>query len=203
MSIPEILSFVLASTVLAFTPGPDIIFVIVTSLGQGFKTAFKFILGLSTGIILHTTLIVVGVSTLISQSTYGLTVLKVFSVSYLIWLAYLTFIHRKEQIHLKSEKLQSNYYVRGFIMNVTNPKVLLFFLAFFPQFANLQVPGYQSRLIVLGLIFIAVTIAVFSFIAWLSANSSRKYIENPKFSVAINYLAIVVFIGVAVLLIFN
>ena len=160
-------------------------------------------MGLASGIILHTTLIVVGVSTLISQSTYGLLILKVFSVSYLLWLAYLTFVHRKEQIHLQPEKPLSNYYVRGFIMNVTNPKVLLFFLAFFPQFANLQLPGYQSRLIVLGLIFIAVTIAVFSFIAWLSANSSRKYVENPNFSLAINYLAIVVFIAVAALLILN
>lgn len=203
MSLPEILSFILASTVLAFTPGPDIIYVIVTSLSQGFKTAFKFILGLATGIILHTTLIVVGVSTLISQSAYGLTVLKFFSVSYLLWLAYLTFIHRKEQIHLKSEKPKSNYYVRGFIMNVTNPKVLLFFLAFFPQFANIQQSGYQVRLVLLGLIFIIVTILIFSFIAWLSANSSRKVIENQKFSLAINYLAIVVFIGVAIFLLIN
>jgi len=203
LTVSEILSFVIASTVLAFTPGPDVLFVIVTSLGQGFKTSFKFILGLTTGIILHTTLIVVGVSTLISQSIYGLIVLKSFAILYLLWLAYLTFIHRKEQIHLKSQKTNRNYFIRGFIMNTTNPKVLLFFLAFFPQFANLDQDGYEFRLVTLGLIFMLVTLLCFSSIAWLSAKSSKKFIENQKFSLYINYLAIFVFVGVAILLIYN
>lgn len=203
MSISEILSFVIASTILAFTPGPDIIFVIVTSLGQGFKTSFKFILGLTTGIILHTTLIVVGVSTLISHSLYGFIVLKSFAILYLLWLAFLTFIHRNEHIHLKSQKTKSNYFIRGFIMNVSNPKILLFFLAFFPQFAFLDQEGYQFRLVLLGLIFMLVTLMAFSLVAWLSAKSSKKFIENQKFSLYINYLAILVFVSVAILLIIN
>lgn len=203
MSLTDVLSFIFASIILAFTPGPDIIFVIVTSLGQGFKTAFKFILGLTTGIILHTTLIVVGISTLISQSSYGLIVLKYFAVLYLLWLAYLTFIHRKESIHLNNQYPKSNYFIRGFVMNVTNPKVLLFFLAFFPQFANLDQEGYQVRLIILGCLFMFVSLVVFSFIAWVSVKSSKKFIENQKFSLYINYLAIFVFVTVAILFFFN
>ena len=200
MNFAEILSFILASTILAFTPGPDNIFVIVTSLSQGFKTCLKFILGLCTGIILHTLFIAIGISSLVSQSEYGLQILKVFAIIYLLYLAYKTFLHRKDAIHLNPQNSVDNYYLRGFIMNLSNPKVLLFFLAFFPQFANLDQEGYQYRLIILGLLFIMVTLVVFSFIAWISAKGSQKLLKNPKYSLVINWLAIAVFIGVSLLL---
>lgn len=203
MTLAEIFSFILASTILAFTPGPDNIFVIVTSLANGFKTAFIFILGLCTGIIVHTTLIVVGISTLVSQSTYGLMTLKYFAVAYLLYLAYKTFIHRTDLIHLEANKTKQNYFLRGFIMNISNPKVLLFFLAFFPQFANLSQEGYPYRLVLLGCLFIATTLVVFSSIAWLAAKGGEKFIENQKYSLYINWLAIFVFITVSVLLLFN
>ena len=203
MSLTEILSFILASTILAFTPGPDNIFVIVTSLGNGFKTAFKFILGLCLGIILHTVLIVIGISTVVSQSEYGLTALKYFAIAYLLYLAYKTFIHRREHIQLNPQIKVDNYFLRGFVMNVSNPKVLMFFLAFFPQFANMSQTGFQLRLVVLGLLFIAVTLVVFSSIAWLAAKGSKKFIENHIYSLVINWLAIIVFVGVSFLLLLN
>jgi threonine/homoserine/homoserine lactone efflux protein len=203
LSLTEVASFILASIILAFTPGPDNIFVLVTSLSNGFKTAFKFILGLCTGIILHTGLIVIGVSTLVSQSQYGLTVLKCFAIAYLLYLAFKTFIHRNDHIHLNQEQKIDNYFLRGFVMNVTNPKVLMFFLAFFPQFANMNQIGYQYRLLLLGVLFIAVTLVVFSSIAWIGAKGSKKIIENPKYSLFINYLAIFVFVGVSLLLLYN
>jgi len=201
LTLSEIIAFIIASVVLAFTPGPDNIFVLVTSLGQGFKDSVKFILGLCTGIILHTFLIVIGISTLVSQSQYGLLVLKIFAVVYLLYLSYLTYIHRHDGIDLKQNKSVANYYLRGFVMNITNPKVLMFFLAFFPQFANLNQAGYQGRLILLGVIFIAVTLVVFSFIAWLASQGAQKLLSKPRYSLIINWLAILVFVAVSVLLI--
>jgi threonine/homoserine/homoserine lactone efflux protein len=203
LSPTEIFSFIVASIILAFTPGPDNIFIIVTSLSNGFKTAFNFILGLCTGIIIHTALIVVGISTIVSQSEYGLIVLKYFAIVYLLYLAFKTFVHRNDPIQLNQQSKVDNYFLRGFIMNISNPKVLMFFLAFFPQFANMNQPGYQIRLVILGLLFIAVTLVVFSSIAWVSAKGSKKIIENPKYSLFINYLAIFVFVGVSLLLLFK
>ncbi|HFC30773.1 MAG TPA: LysE family translocator [Oceanospirillales bacterium] len=200
LSVSEVFSFILASGILAFTPGPDIIFVIVTSLSQDFKTALKFILGLATGIMLHTFLVVVGISTLISQSQYGLIILKYFAVIYLLYLAYLTFIHRHDSLNLQEKTNSHNYYLRGFIMNVSNPKVLLFFLAFFPQFANLNQTGYQFRLLILGFLFILVTLVVFSSVAWIAAKGGSKILAKPSYSLIINYLTIFVFITVSVLL---
>ena len=201
MSLSEIITFLIASTVLAFTPGPDNIFVIVTSISQGFRVSLRFIAGLCTGIFLHTFLIFIGISTLVSQSQYGLFVLKVFAVLYLFYLSYKTYIYRHDAINLNQHQSIDSYYMRGFIMNITNPKVLMFFLAFFPQFAQLNQPGYQNRLILLGLLFILVTLFVFSLIAWLAAQGSQKLLTKPRYSLIINWLAIFVFIAVSILLI--
>jgi threonine/homoserine/homoserine lactone efflux protein len=203
LSLTEILSFILVSTVLAFTPGPDNLFVIVTSLSHGFKTSFKFILGLCSGIVLHTALIIWGVSTLVSESKYGLTLLKYFAVTYLLYLAYKIFLHRHDETHLNKDANVENYFVRGFIMNISNPKVLMFFLALFPHFANMNHVGFQFRLAYLGALFIVVTLIVFSLIGWLSAKGSEKLLENPKYTLFINWLAIMVFITVSVLLLLN
>jgi len=203
MSLTEITSFFMASVILAFTPGPDNIFVIVTSLAQGFKTSLKFILGLCTGIVLHTFLIIIGVSALISQSQYGLTVLKYFAVFYLLYLAYKTYQHRHDPINLSPLNKVENYFFRGFIMNISNPKVLLFFLAFFPQFAHFDQEGYASRLALLGLLFILVTFFVFSLIAWLASRGRQGFVENPKYAYSINVLAIFVFVSVSLLLLLH
>ncbi len=203
MSISDALAFLLASTILAFTPGPDNIFVLVTSLGHGFRTAFRFILGLCTGVVLHTLLIVLGVSTLVSQSKYGLLILKYFAAFYLLWLAYKSYLHRKDTIQLTVDQNKHNFFIRGFIMNISNPKVLLFFLAFFPQFADLATVGYQIRLIMLGGLFIVVTLVAFSIIAWIGAKGSEKILNNPQYNLAINWLSICVFLAVAVLLLLS
>ena len=200
MSITEVFSFILASIILAFSPGPDNLFVVVTSLSQGFKTAFRFILGLCSGVILHTALIALGISTLVSQSTYGLLVLKYFAIIYLLYLAFMTFQHRKDKIQFDEQIPVENYFLRGFIMNVSNPKVLMFFLAFFPQFADMGREGFQARIILLGFLFILVTLVVFSTMAWFSAKWSKKFLANSKYTLFINWLAIIVFIGVSLLL---
>lgn len=200
MHITEVFSFILASIILAFSPGPDNLFVVVTSLSQGFKTAFKFILGLCSGVILHTALIALGISTLVSQSTYGLLVLKYFAISYLLFLAFKTYQHRKDKIQLDEQSPIENYFLRGFIMNVSNPKVLMFFLALFPQFANMDEAGFQARIILLGFLFILVTLIVFSLMAWYSAKWSQKFLANSKYTLFINWLAIIVFIGISLLL---
>ncbi|MCF6288244.1 MAG: LysE family translocator [Proteobacteria bacterium] len=201
LSLAEVFSFLLASIVLAFAPGPDIVFVIVTSLGQGFKTALKFIIGLTTGIVLHTLLIVIGISTLISQSQYGLLGLKIFAVIYLLYLAYKTFLHRHDDMKLDRASNVDNYFLRGFIMNISNPKILLFFLAFFPKFASINQVGYQLRLLLLGGLFILVTLTVFSAVAWLSAKGSKKFIANPQYNLCMNWLTIIIFITVSTLLV--
>jgi threonine/homoserine/homoserine lactone efflux protein len=200
VSLTEVFSFLMASIILAFTPGPDNLFVVITSLSQGFKTAFKFILGLCLGIVLHTALIVFGISTLISQSTYGLLVLKYFAILYLLFLAFKTFQHRNDEIQLSEQKPVANYFLRGFIMNISNPKVLMFILAFFPQFADMDQTGFQSRLILLGFLFIVVSIMVFSLFAWFSAKGSEQFLTNTKYTLFINWLAIIVFVAVSLLL---
>lgn len=194
----EVFSFVIASIILAFSPGPDNIFVLMTSLTEGFKASLKFILGLISGILIHTGLIILGVSELIKNSKYGLLALKIFATSYLIWLAMKTFIHRQDPLELKQKQNKTvNFYLRGLVMNLTNPKVLLFFLAFLPTFAQLEKQGYELRLLILGGLFALVTLFAFGFIAWVAGKGIKQRIQNPQIVLGLNWLAIIVFIAMA------
>ena len=198
----EYFSFILASMILAFSPGPDNIFVFVTSLTNGFNAALKFIFGLMTGIVLHTSLIILGVSEAIKSSEAGLIILKIFSVCYLCWLAFLTFKHRKATLNLESKETKSsqNFYIRGFVMNISNPKVLLFFLAFLPSFAQLDQSGFELRLITLGVLFALVTLIVFGLIAWVADKGMKQKIQSSDTMIYINWMAFIVFLSMAAFL---
>lgn len=198
------LSFILASFLLALTPGPDVLLVIAIAAKEGFKKAFQLTLGLATGVIFHTALILLGISALIMASPLAMKVIALFGASYLLYLAWLTWVHRSEKIQSRTvTKAEGSYYWRGLIMNVSNPKVLLFFLALFPQFAQLDQPGYQLRIVILGLLFILVTIVVFGGLAYLTAASTQNFMNNSKFKRRMDLITVGIFVLLACSLIYS
>jgi threonine/homoserine/homoserine lactone efflux protein len=198
------LSFFITSVLLAITPGPDVLLVLTIAAKEGFKKAFQLTLGLASGVIFHTTLIILGLSALVIASPVAMKVVAVFGAGYLLYLAWLTWQHRQEAItDINKPKIKGSYYWRGVIMNMTNPKVLLFFLALFPQFAQLNQPGYHVRIAVLGLIFIMATVLVFGGLAYLTAKSTQSFMQNPKFKLRMDYITVVIFVGLAGLLFFS
>ncbi len=192
---------------LALTPGPDVLLVVAIAAKEGFKPALTLTLGLASGVIFHTALIALGLSALIIASPLAMTLIAGFGACYLLYLAWLTWQHRGDQVaqaSLDQEAKQTGaYYWRGVVMNITNPKVLLFFLALFPQFAQLNEPGYQLRIAVLGLIFIVVTVVVFGGLAYLTAKSTQSFMQNPKFKSAMDYITVLIFVGLAGLLLYS
>ncbi len=197
------LSFIFTSFILALTPGPDVLLVLAIAAKEGFPKALQLTLGLATGVIFHTALILLGFSALIIASPLAMNLIAIFGAGYLLYLAWLTWLHRSDSLEQsETPKIQGSYYLRGVIMNISNPKVLLFFLAFFPQFANLDHAGYAQRLILLGAAFIGVTLVVFSSIAWIGAKGSEQFFRNPSYQLAINWLTIFVFLLVAMVLLF-
>lgn len=198
------LSFVLASILLALTPGPDVLLVIAIAAKEGFNKAFQLTLGLATGVIFHTTLILLGISALIIASPLAMKLIGAFGACYLLYLAWLTWVHRHDHVHSGAEvKTEGSYYWRGLIMNISNPKVLLFFLALFPQFAMLDQPGYQLRIVILGLLFIIVTISVFGGLAYLTARFTAQFMQNNTFKKVMDIITILLFITLAGLLIYS
>ena len=183
-----IAAFFSASIILALAPGPDNIFVLTQSALHGKISGILVTLGLCTGLVFHTTAVALGVAMIFQVSTFAFTALKLIGAGYLLYLAWQSFRASATEISKKDGGDQSfgRLYRRGIIMNITNPKVSIFFLAFLPQFAD---PGRGSltlQLVMLGAIFIAATILIFGGIAlaagavgdWLSRSDRAQVIMN-------------------------
>ena len=201
-----LLSFIGATTLLAFFPGPDNIYVLIQSITNEMKYGFATVLGLVSGCLIHTTLVAFGVSALINKNERVLFSLKIFGASYLLYLAYKVF-KSSDNISLTSDKgLKKDtfqLFKQGFIMNVLNPKVSIFFLAFFPNFLFSQSMSSVSQFFVLGFLFMGVTLVVFSLIAILAGTISNYLQQHSNVGGILKWLQIVVFIGIAIFILFS
>ena len=192
--------FVLATLGLALSPGPDNIYVLTQSLINGTKSGIATTAGLISGCIVHTTLLAFGVSAIITTSATLFYGIKVFGALYLFYLAYKVY---KGDVTIEiSEKAakKSNWelFKIGVIMNLVNPKVLIFFLAFFPGFLWDTSENTVYQFYVLGITFMIVSFITFSAIALL-AGSISKYISTKRaVGIFLKWLQILVFVGIAV-----
>ncbi len=200
-----ILMFMTASTVLAFAPGPDNIFVLTQSIVSGKTSGIYVTLGLCTGIIFHTIIVALGLAAIFQTSVAAFNILKFLGAAYLLFLSYKSFEASKSNISLNgSRKLPGlHLYRRGIIMNVTNPKVSIFFLAFLPQFTNPAGGNITLQLIFLGFLFIVVTFFVFSFISILAGMISRWLMKSENSEKLLNRFAGFIFASLALKLVFT
>ena len=174
--------FLTASIFLTLAPGPDILYLLTKSLSDGAKSGIILACGLVSGIVFHTTLVMVGVAALIKSSVTALLLLKIFGAAYLLFLAFGAFKSARsgKKLSLSKSGAKSSLaalYKRGVLMNVLNPKVLLFFLAFLPQFVDLN--GSSLQILFLGVVFAAQALIIFSIIA-LCAGRVRNLILRKK-----------------------
>lgn len=200
LPIETLFTFFTASILLALAPGPDNIFVLIQSIYQGKKSALMVVLGLCTGLIFHTLAVAFGVAVIFQTSQLAFTILKLAGVCYLLYLAWKIFNAKDEKISLNSvDKIDAKkLYFRGIIMNVTNPKVSIFFLAFLPQFTNPLLGNVSYQTLILGLIFIIATIIVFSSIAFLSGFISKILNESKHTQNILNKIVSFIFVGLAI-----
>jgi threonine/homoserine/homoserine lactone efflux protein len=185
---------------LTIMPGPDIIFVLVQSATNGKKYGIATSLGLVSGIVIHTSLVAFGVSAIIKQSENIFLAIKIFGAAYLCYLAYLTYKSNDELLlNTKAEKKGLfKLYKQGFIMNVLNPKVSIFFLAFFPGFLYSATQNTIIQFYVLGGLFMLQALLIFSGVAMLSDFFSSYLKSHPSFNSNIKWFKILVFIGIAI-----
>lgn len=206
MNPSGLITFFGASVLLALAPGPDNIFVLAQSIVQGSRAGIIIAFGLCSGLIFHTLIVTLGVATLFQTSPVAFTALKLIGGAYLLYLGWMSIRSAKAatvisggQQHIPFKKL----YVRGIIMNVTNPKVSLFFLAFLPQFVDASRGMVGAQMALLGFVFIIATILVFSSIA-LAAGLIGSYLsKSAKAMSVINYAAGVIFIALAAKLVLS
>ncbi|CAL2064459.1 LysE family translocator [Tenacibaculum sp. 190524A05c] len=196
-----LISFALSTGALAISPGPDNIFVLTQSIVNGRKFGIATVLGLMTGCIIHTTLIAFGVSEIIRTNENIFFIIKLFGAAYLLYLSYKVF-KSNAKIAFSTENVEKKstfeLFKTGFWMNILNPKVTIFFLAFFPQFLFSKTISTVIQFYVLGGIFILVSFIVFSLIAILAGSISELIKKNQNVGVFLKWLQIVVFVGIAV-----
>lgn len=199
LSFETIITFFSASLLLALIPGPDNIFVLTQSIFQGKKSGLMIVFGLCTGLIFHTMAVSLGVAVIFQTSVIAFTVLKIIGAVYLLYLAWQIFNASSEKIDTKNNKLidYKKLYFRGIIMNITNPKVSIFFLAFLPQFTNPTLGFVPFQMIFLGALFILATILVFCSIALLSGSLATIFNKSTNSQKILNKLASFVFVSLA------
>lgn len=193
-----LIPFLLASIGLTIAPGPDIIYVLTQSIANGVKAGLATAAGLVTGIIFHTTAIALGVSALIVSSENLFVLIKFLGSLYLVFLAYKTLNSEVSSIRLSDVPKETYFrlYRRGIFMNVVNPKVTLFFLAFLPGFVDYS-KAVTLQFYQLGLLFMLQAFLVFGLVSVLSGTIFKTLREHPKSQSYLNYLQVAVFLGIA------
>ncbi|ODT72675.1 MAG: threonine transporter RhtB [Pelagibacterium sp. SCN 63-23] len=179
--LPVILAFALAAFLLAVTPGPDMALFVSRTMNWGRMHGFATVLGALTGIAVHTMLVAFGISVLIVTAPAAFWALKIVGALYLIWLA-IQAIRDGGGILVVREAGQDpplgRSYLTGLGINLTNPKVALFFVTFLPQFVSASDPSASGKLLFLGVEFVVVSlpvvIAVVLFAEWLTRTLREK-----------------------------
>lgn len=190
--------FFLASVALALAPGPDNIFVLTQSALYGRKAGVLVTLGLCTGLIVHTLAVTLGVAAIFQTSELAFTVLKLVGASYLIYLAWGAMRAGASALPEDGEQIPlARLYSRGVIMNITNPKVAIFFLAFLPQFVDGTQGNVAVQMILLGAVFMLATFLVFGAVACFSGLVGNTLRESPRAQIIMNRVAATVFVGLA------
>lgn len=185
---------------MALAPGPDNLFVLTQSAVHGYRAGLLVTFGLCTGLVVHTIAVALGVAAIFQASHTAFVALKVLGVLYLLYLAFLSFKASSSKLELRQEdKLSlSSLYRRGILMNITNPKVSIFFLAFLPQFTN---PAYGSvalQITLLGLLFILAAMITFGCISFFGGVIARQFKKSAFTRALLDKVTGVVFVGLAV-----
>jgi len=206
MNFEILYTFIVATSILAISPGPDNIYVLMQSIVNGKKYGLATIAGLMSGCLVHTTLVAFGVSVIIKQSEALFFFIKLLGALYLFFLAFKVWrsnfrINLAE--HPIEKKSLGQLFRQGFIMNVLNPKVSIFFLAFFPGFLFSTVLSSVIQFYILGFLFILVSFLVFGMIAIMAGYISDYVKDNAKVAIFLKWLQIIVFIGIGIFVLFS
>jgi threonine/homoserine/homoserine lactone efflux protein len=197
----DIALFIAASLAVIVAPGPDNIYVLARGIAQGREVALASAWGMCSGLLFHTTLAAIGLSAILARSAVAFSLVKYAGAAYLIYLGVRVLLSKEDFAPPTEEpptaRLRS-FFFRGLTMNLLNPKVAVFFLAFLPQFASPTTDGMSLRLIALGLIFALLSVVVFSAIALFSGILGDRLSSNPRFAGALRWLTGFVLVGLGV-----
>lgn len=203
MPLESLLYFLGASMMLTLSPGPDLLFVISQSVSHHWKAGVATALGLCSGLIVHTSVVALGATVFFERYPFSFLLLKYAGAAYLLWIAFQVYQHTsKVQLELVIPSSYSKLYYRGVVMNLLNPKVTLFFLAFLPQFlpavSEAEADKTAIHVFTLGILFLVQAFIIFSSIAFITGRLAARFYERPWYRAFMKWGQIIVLIGIAI-----
>ena len=181
-SLPTLLAFTAATLLLAATPGPDMTLSISRALSQGKSAAFFVVVGTSLGCVVHTLLVAFGISALITASPTAFMILKTGGAAYLFWLAVQAIRYGSTLSVKKVDDTGASAMANistGLGVNLLNPKVIIFFMTFLPQFVTANDPAVTQKLLFLGFFFIVAAMPV-NVLVILTADGLSGWLQRRK-----------------------
>ncbi|KAA0969839.1 LysE family translocator [Aureimonas fodinaquatilis] len=193
-------SFAFAALILSITPGPDMMLFLGRTVSYGRLAGFAAMFGATTGILIHTTAVAIGLSALIAASPEAFAVLKIAGAGYLIYLAVQAVRHGSTFAMREGGKPQTlfRHWLTGLTINLLNPKIILFFVTFLPQFVAASDPHAGSKLAFLGVLFIAIGCPVSAVFILMASKVVAVLRRKPKVMRALDWIFASVFSAFAV-----
>ncbi len=201
LTAAQTLAFLATAIVLTATPGPDNLMVLSMGMSRGRRAGIAFGLGCALGCLSHTLLAVIGVSALVAASPVAFTLLKVAGGVYLVWMGVQAWRHAGA-VRVGGEAADTTplrqLFLKGLVANAINPKVVLFFLSFLPQFVVASQGQVEWQLGLLGLLFTAQAVVLFGLLGYFSGSVGAWLNRRPSAGLWLDRLAGTVFIGLGV-----
>lgn len=198
--LSALLCFLGASAALTVAPGPDNLFVLSQGISRGRRAAVITAWGMCGGITVHTLAAALGISAVFYSSAIAFEAVKFAGAGYLLYLAFKAAREHPAAVERRDDDPRPGLaqFRRGFLMNVLNPKVALFFLAFLPQFTAPGRGAVWAQMIVLGLIFMAQGFVIFTAIALCSGTLGKRLMRNPQASRYFSWLSAAVLFSLGI-----
>lgn len=205
--IENYIAFIIAGILLNLTPGADTIYIITRSIAQGKKAGYYSVFGIVTGGLVHTLFAALGLSVILAKSALAFSIVKYLGVAYLFYLGIKMLIEKStfsenKITHVKPLEL-NKIYRQGILTNVLNPKVALFFLAFLPQFINVNYAQGAVPFLILGLTFMTTGTIWCLFLAYASSQISNTLRSNNRISNIMQKISGLIFIALGLKLLFT
>lgn len=182
--VTDLWLFVVSGIALNMIPGPDSLYIMGRSAGQGFRAGSVAALGIGAGTFIHIFAAAFGLSAMLATSAMAFTIIKVLGGIYLLYIGCVMLLNKENDVtgELQSQKevSLSTIFYQGFLTNVLNPKVALFFLAFVPQFISVDAPNKELSFLYLGLIFNINAMIWCHFLAWSSSSIGRRLKQDKR-----------------------
>ncbi|RJQ79012.1 LysE family translocator [Pseudonocardiaceae bacterium YIM PH 21723] len=195
--VSVVLPFLLVSLVVAITPGVDMMFVLGQTLSRGGRAGRAALLGISAGLLVHATLATIGVSALIAADPRMLTVLTYAGAVYLVWIGIRTLRQSGDLDFTEAGSRTGSLFVRGFVTNVLNPKIILFFLTFLPQFVRPEAGPQWQQIAVFAVLFLIVGTPLLILITFAGDRAANLLRRNRRWARALPKVSGSIFLGLA------